>query len=289
VSKGIIRTGIIADNKHLRDALILTFKKYTDRIDLVFDKTVSSLKLSPEEFVRKVKTNRLSALFISSEYPEAERIIRLLKDDAVVHTRVFLIAEGDDAEAIKELSGIADYTVFRDSDMFVVCLRVCTLCTHAFSEKWDDDRILLSVMAQELLRDTGFSILLYGYEYLSEAMVFCMYNDEYFDCLSALYYAVAHRMNAISEKTIEKSIRVALDKAYKSYLRELAERSGLEVGPRERGTKKIIDKASDAVCERLFNEGRPSIGKALPLLCEELLKRFEYRRRGRQKYENYGA
>ena len=290
MSRGIIRVGLIVNSKQLRTGLIQTFRKYSPRIEVVFEKQVSAAVLSAEELAQKIKTGRISALFISSDFPGASRLIALLKSDVLIHTRIFVVAESENTEEIRAVSAISDYTVFKDSDLFVVCTRVCALCSSVFTDMWEDDRAILSVLAQELLRSVGFNILLYGYVYLAEAMVFCVYNKEYLDCLSALYFAVAHRMKTMSEKTIEKSIRVALDKAHKSYEQERAARlcSGAD---REISKNRVADAADDddALCEKLFKNGRPSIGKALPVLSEELLKRFEMRQRGIRKYENYSA
>ncbi len=257
---GNIRVGVVTNDKAFKSKLALNFKKYSSRVEIVFEKPVDG-EISRESLCAKVKSSKVSALFLSSEIKNLEDIIKCIKADVLLHTKIFIVSEGPLEESTSRCMDFADYTLHKDTDLFLVSTRLCSMCDEGFVMKWSRDRVMADLIAQQMLVEIGFNRVLAGYMYLVDALVITLYNKEYTECLSALYYAVAHDTEAMSEKTVEKCIRSAFERAYKRFC-------DAEAGYKVFG-------GLDPFCKELFKDGKPSNGKGIPLLTAELERRFK--------------
>ncbi len=260
-----IRVGIVSKDKVLRTALISSFKKYSSAIEIVFEKN-SEAELVAKDIAAKVKSSRISALFISSDADTLQEIKQEITEDVLSHTRIFVLVENSLDTLSEKSIEAADSVVMKDADHFVTCTRLCTLCDDAFISQWEKDRRLLKSMAENLLVETGFDYSLMGSAYLAEAMVMSVYNEDYLGCLSALYFAIAHEMEATSEMAVEKCVRSAVDKAYKRFLKN------------EESLQKV-----QCLSKELFTEGKPTNGTVLFILVKNLKKSFTEKKTGEKR------
>lgn len=252
MKSGFIRVGIIDCDKEFRRNLRDSFKKYSSGIETVFEND-SSAAGDPESIVDKVRRTMCNALFISRDTESAQNVIDRIKGDRLFHTAVIVI-EGDSEQSENVLIN-ADFMIRRSFDLFMVNTRLCNICSGEYIHGWSDDKERLYIIAEDILCRWGLTVPCAGYDFLTEAAVLTVYDREYISSVSALYFAVGRKCGT-TDANVEKCIRTAIDKAYRSWSRRT------EVCPKQEITQAEYREAAEAV----FGDVKPVNGKFFLML-----------------------
>ena len=266
--KGKIRIGIISSaREEVGSALVRYFRKYMPQFDAAFEwGTDDGGDL--EKVSSKLVSTKSDVLILSSKAENIWRNIEKLRKNPLFNLKIVLLADDTTADEVTSLSALADTVFFKHDDYVVLCAKIEQLCDKDFFR--DKERIAtrLELIAEDVLTECFFKRTSSGCAYFKSAMVLCCYNPEYMEFLSALYYAVEHDLSAASEKTVEKCMRSAVHQAEKKYLEY-----------KENGESRAsLSFVNTALCDLIFDNNKVTVGKVLPILVDELMKRIEGKR-----------
>jgi hypothetical protein len=264
---GKIRIGIISSAREVGAELVRYFRKYMPQFEAVFEWGTDAAD-DIEKLLSKLVSTRTDILVASSKAEAVWEKIKKIKCNSLLNIKVVLLADDTTADEVTRLSALADSVFFKYDDFVVLCKKIDELCDGEFVR--NRERILsrLDIIAEEILAECFFSRISAGSGYLKKGMLLCCYNPQYLDCLSALYYAVEHDAGAVSEKTVEKCMRSAVHLAEKKYLEYEAKDEA----------QKTMPFVNIELCETIFKNKRVTVGKVLPFLVDELMKRIEGKR-----------